>query len=479
MKTKIKSKKDTVSNEITKNETEETISDKLQNESFYSFDNLRRFFDRVKSIGIVERIFGWGVVVSLSYDAYNEFKSFESATNELRTSVNSEKHSNSLLNQNLEHQKSETTRLERELEDLNRKYESVSAAHNTAQTTVSKYKTSEEGKQKQLDGLQKKYEELDFRYSELIKTNKEREKEIARHNATEEDREKQYNEKVTNANQLILQLEGDRQKVRQERESEIAERFEKMKDTWKTHEHNVEQAMREICRKHNIEYVDKEKMPFKGKPDNTIKICEEYIIFDAKSPQGEDLENFPKYIRQQAEAAKKYTQEKSVKKEVFLVVPQNTLDRLEEHFFNMADYNVYAISSESIEPIMLSLAKIEEYEFAEKLSPEDRDAICRTIAKFAHATKRRIQIDTFFCNEFIGILNNCNNLPEEILEKAVQYEKSDKLNPPIEKRAKLISDSELKKDVKQLKLQAKSQEIDTDADFSPLNSIPVEKKDGE
>jgi len=478
MKTKGKPKKEAPSSEV-KDAVEETTDDKLQNENFNSFDNLRRFFDKVKSIGIIERIIGWGSIVSLSYDAYNEFKSFESATTGLRASVNSEKHANSLLNQNLEHQKDESARLERELEDSNRKCETISAAHNTSQTALSKYKTSEEGKQKQLDGLQRKYEELEFKFSELGKTNKDREKEIARYTATEEDREKQYNEKVTNANQLIQQLEGDRQKVKQERETEIAERFEKMKDTWRTHEHEVEQTMREICHTHHIEYVDKEKVPFKGKPDNTIKICEEYIIFDAKSPQGEDLENFPRYIRQQAEAAKKYTQEKSVKKEVFLVVPQNTLDSLEEHFFNMADYNVYAISAESIEPIMLSLAKIEEYEFAEKLSPEDRDTICRTIAKFAHATKRRIQIDSFFCNEFIGILNNCNNLPQEILEKSLQYEKSDKLNPPIEKRAKLISGAELKKDVKQLKLQAKSQEIDTEADFSPLNSIPVEKKEGE
>ena len=46
-----------------------------------------------------------------------------------------------------------------------------------------------------------------------------------------------------------------------------------------------------------------------------------------------------------------------------------------------------------------------EYEFAEKLSPEERDNICRIIGKFAHTTKRRIQIDQFFANEFLDTLS--------------------------------------------------------------------------
>ncbi len=61
----------------------------------------------------------------------------------------------------------------------------------------------------------------------------------------------------------------------------------------------------------------------------------------------------------------------------------------------MADYNVYIITKDSLEPIIIALKKIEEYEFADKLSPEERDNICRVIGKFAHTTKRKIQIDQF------------------------------------------------------------------------------------
>ena len=46
--------------------------------------------------------------------------------------------------------------------------------------------------------------------------------------------------------------------------------------------------------------------------------------------------------------------------------------------------------------LILSLKKIEDYEFADKLSPEERDNICRVIGTFAHAAKRRIQIDQWY-----------------------------------------------------------------------------------
>ena len=63
-----------------------------------------------------------------------------------------------------------------------------------------------------------------------------------------------------------------------------------------------------------------EKPPFKGNPDNTIKICDEFVVFDAKSPGTEDLKVFYKYIKKQAEDMKKYAKQESVKRDVFLVV---------------------------------------------------------------------------------------------------------------------------------------------------------------
>ena len=97
--------------------------------------------------------------------------------------------------------------------------------------------------------------------------------------------------------------------------------------------------------------------------------------------------------------------QKSVKKDIFLVIPSNTLDVIQQFSYNMADYNVYVITLDVLEPLILLLKKIEDYEFVGQLSPEERENICRIVGKFAHITKRKIQIDNFFTYEFLNVLS--------------------------------------------------------------------------
>ncbi len=125
----------------------------------------------------------------------------------------------------------------------------------------------------------------------------------------------------------------------------------------------------------------------------------------------------------------------------------------------MSDYNVYVITLDALEPIVLSLKKIEEYEFADKLSPEERDDICRIIGKFAHTTKRRIQIDQFFAEEFLDTLHKAKQLPKNILENVIQFEDSEKLNPPMEKRNKAILTKDLKERTEQIKKELEIREV--------------------
>jgi hypothetical protein len=221
----------------------------------------------------------------------------------------------------------------------------------------------------------------------------------------------------------------------------------------------VKNTIIHICDINHVNYI--EKVPFRGNPDNTIEISGEYIIFDAKSPGSDDLSNFPAYIKSQAENLKKYASQENVKKSIFLVVPTNTIVSLRQVTYRLGDYDVFVITKDSLEPVILSLKKIEEYDLAEKLSPEDRDSICRIIGKFAHTAKRRIQVDQFFQEEFIEIvLKSQKDLPEDIHKQVIEFEKSEKLNPPTEKRAKIISIDELQK---------KSEEIDAETQARKLN----------
>ncbi len=288
---------------------------------------------------------------------------------------------------------------------------------------------------------------------ELIHTNKQYSNELERYKSN-------YEQKSQELSSSINWYKEEIQNIKNKEKLEIEQKYQNMVNTWKEHEQNVEQIIINICKRNAIDYFSKEKVPFDKKPDNTIKIADQYIVFDAKSPGNiEKLNNFPKYIKDQAERLKKYINQDNVKKIAYLVVPFDTIkvlqDKLKELVVQIGSYKVFIITPDSLESIILSLKKIEDYEFAEKLSPQDRDQICDVIGKFAHSAKRRVDIDNYLNNETLNILINCESLPSEIKEKSKTFEKSAKLNPPMDKREKIIQIKNLNKDMKKIESRKK------------------------
>ena len=276
----------------------------------------------------------------------------------------------------------------------------------------------------------------------------------------EENRNETLRKSIESTNTLQDSLKTEIARVNDERVKKEQERLENMKLKWGEHERDIENHIRIICNNHVIEYIGQEDFPHpRNKPDNSIEIMDQLIVFDAKSPANDDLSNFPKYIKLQTENLKKYAKHDNVKKDLFLVIPSNTLSVINQFTYNIGDYNVYIITKDALEPIILSLKKIEEYEFADKLSPEERDNICRIIGKFAHTTKRRIQIDQFFAEEFLDTLQKAKQLPKEILESVIQFENAEKLNPPMEKRKKQILTKDLKDKSEKIKKEIELRNI--------------------
>ena len=279
-------------------------------------------------------------------------------------------------------------------------------------------------------------------------------------NKEEENRNETLRKSIESTNTLQNSLRTETARVNDERVEKEQEKAEKMKLTWGEHERDIENHIKMICSNHVIEYVGQEDFPHpRNKPDNSIEIMDQLIVFDAKSPANDDLSNFPKYIKLQTENLKKYAKHDNVKKDLFLVIPSNTLSVINQFTYNIGDYNVYIITKDALEPIILSLKKIEEYEFADKLSPEERDNICRLIGKFAHTTKRRIQIDQFFAEEFLDTLQKAKQLPKEILESVIQFENAEKLNPPMEKRKKQILTKDLQEKSEEMKHEIERRDI--------------------
>ena len=290
-------------------------------------------------------------------------------------------------------------------------------------------------------------------------------------NTTLENKEEARNEALSKSldksNTLQESLEKEKERLNDERVKEKEDHFEKMKKLWGEHEKDVEKHIQMICKNLILKYIPQEKFPYpRNKPDNTIEISSQLIVFDAKSPSNDDLSNFPKYIKSQTENLKKYAKHADVKKELFLVVPSNTLEVIEQFTYNMGDYNVYIITKDALEPIILSLKRIQDFELVEKLSPEERDDICRIIGKFAHTTKRRIQIDQYFADEFLDTLKKAGTqLPREILKSVIDFEGAEMLNPPMEKRNKQILTKELK---------AKSEEIKKEIELRNIPEITTQ-----
>lgn len=398
-------------------------------------DNLKLFFTKIKELSFWQRIFSWAKVRALSYDAFEEFISLE---------------------KNLATQKEN-------FDGINNKLIQISAENDSLSEKIQDLDKLGIIKDNQIDTLNTKVNQLSQTITDL--NNK-----VSKYESTKEERGNEYEKKIAQLNQVKDNLEKERTRLNDERVKEKEDHFQNMKKMWSEHESNVKQSIKMICQNHFINYID--KVPFKGNPDNTIEICGQYIIFDAKCPSNDDLTNFPKYIKTQVEGVKKYANQENVKKDLFLVIPSNTIDIINQLTYNMADYDVYIITKDSLEPVVLSLKKIEEYELADKLSPEERDNICRVIGKFAHTTKRKIQIDQFFTNQFLEILVKCkNDLPEEILKLVIEFEKAEKLNPPTEKRAKQILTKELKDINASINAEAKMRSIEIPENFDDIKKL--------
>lgn len=386
-------------------------------------EKLNLFFAQVKDISWWQRLFKWHSFRVLSFDAYEEY----------RTLIKEADSCHKALEEN-----------RNRLTELTARSGSLTEKTRDLEIQVAR-------KEAQIEELNGRLREQTGKINELTKK-------VSLFEASKEDNFRNYNENIAKLNQTKESLEADRRRLADERVRDAEERLEMMKRQWAEHETDIKNSILKICEQNQVRYV--EKVPFRGNPDNTIEISGEYIIFDAKSPAGDDLSNFPAYIKNQTENVKKYASQENVKKSIFLVVPTNTIHVLRQLTWKMGDYDVFVITRDALEPVILSLKKIEEYDLAEKLSPEDRDSICRIIGKFAHTAKRRIQVDQFFQKEFIDIvLRSEKDLPSDIHQQVVEFEKSEKLNPPTEKRAKIISIDELDRTREELEAEAQARKL--------------------
>ena len=410
---------------------------------------IRSYFDKIKSLTFFQRLFAWKGVRNGLMEAYFSLS-------KLQIEVENLQHENYKCSNNL----SASLKDVQLLNDQKIRWDEQSKSHQaiifqkdheivTLKEQVTETRTNCSNLTAQINSLFLELSASKENLKHVQQNLKEASDKCISLTKDEEARKQEHSNSITTLKVISERTQCEREEEKRlQHENEIA-RLSRMKETWITHQASVQSCIRNICNLHTIEYV--EKVPFKGEPDNCIKICGEYIIFDSKSPAGEDASSFFTYIKDQAEKAKKYAKQENVKADIFLVVPANTASYIKQTSFYLGDFTVYVIYADSLEPLILCLKKIENYEFAEQLSPEERENICRVLGKFAHLTKRRIQVDSFFAKQFMEIVYKCEStLPADFLKDVAAFERSEKLNPPLEKRSKSINSKELETEIVQL-----------------------------
>lgn len=440
----------------------------------------KTLIDRLKVISFFQRIFNWKSITTLLMDAIAELQRYSIEEEKSIHEISQLKQSQADLNKDLELKKTQLHEREFDLNNIKLVIAEKEQVINDKIAAIAKHESNINNLTDRVKQLELSESGLKIKFEEATKVKDELLKENTTLKTNAETLNQRYENNVAALNSIKDKIEKDRNREIEAAVNAEVDRLKKMKETWAKHQVDVKSIIKGIAQKHIVEYV--EKVPFKGEPDNTLRICGEYIAFDAKSPAGEDLSNFPLYIKDQAEKAKKYAKQENVKRDIFFVVPTNTLESLKQYVYHFPDHDVYVISIDSLEQIILSLKKIESYDFAEKLSPEERDNICRVIGKFVHITKRRIQIDAYFTKHFLEMAYQAEaDLPSDILEKALEFEKAEKLNPPQEKRAKAINVKELEKETKKLnsEVNAKGISLDTDKLSSNIDDVDLYKKETE
>ncbi|MDN3655518.1 hypothetical protein QWZ08_07770 [Ferruginibacter paludis] len=484
-----------------------------------NLDNLKRLLESIKTIGFWDRLFGWRKINNQLMDAAADLQKLVSNNDNLKAGLYNLEAVNNGLNKDLAikielliKNNAEVERLHSTAQTLNSTISSFTADLSAAKENIkgqeaqinqlytdnallteknsqlhaeNKRLTENAGTNTQtISALAQRKNEIEIELAEIKKDIQhvqlelsEVKKQNIQLSSDEAFRQQHHSSSLASLTKIQDQIQTERSREIEERNSKAIEHIRQLKETWNRHQDSAKNSIKSICQKHTVQYI--EKVPFKGEPDNTLLICDEYIVFDAKSPGSDDLSNFSNYLKDQAEKANKYAKQELVKSDIFFVVPSNTLDFLNTFVYRHGDHNVYIISADALEPVVLALKKIEEYEFAEQLSPEDRENICRVLGRFAHLSKRRIQVDSFFAKQFIELAYKCEtDLPKDILDSVIEFEKAEKLNPPQEKRIKSIPIAELESEHKKIKQEAESKGIlmEDENIFTSINELPLYKK---
>jgi len=231
-----------------------------------------------------------------------------------------------------------------------------------------------------------RYKSLEAEYKATMKERDGLSGRVSKFEAEEDRKQKKYEEMVNKQDETLKAWEDERMRIRREDEERQQQLIDERDRLWNEHEQSVVSLLDGLTKKEHCKFptYSNTNLPegFSGslKPDFMVEFLEQFIIFDAKVSRSQDLNN---YIKDSVKkTAEKIKGDKKIYSTVFLVVPTDAIATLKKLHFYEESYSFYIVSPEALEPILASLKRIETYEFAEAMDPQERENIIDTIASF-------------------------------------------------------------------------------------------------
>ncbi|HIF49691.1 MAG TPA: hypothetical protein EYQ68_07395 [Cytophagales bacterium] len=289
-------------------------------------------------------------------------------------------------------------------------------------------------------------------------------KEVQKWESWKKSLEEKYKSKSDMLDSTLTRVDANEEKKNIREKEEQQKRIKIDLRTWQDWEATVENKIRLICDENILKYISQEDYPSEKKPDNSIEIANQFIIFDAKSPKSHDkLDSFKKTIAKAVNEMDKYSGDKTlnVSKDMYLVLPSIAI-KLFDAKYNKGDYTVHIVSIDALNPIILSLSKLQDYFVADKLTPEQKEDLSRYIGMSNNMMKRVSFINNKVSEALNEHVKKSNHLPKDISEKSKEHEKGHQLNIANQTRGDSISLKTIEEETKKISL---------------LNSLNIESRE--
>ena len=320
----------------------------------------------------------------------------------------------------------------------------------TAQAALEREKADNQERQGKSKQIFIQSAELEAKLESLQKERDALKKEIAKFDAEQHQREKEFSLHLSQLEKAQESLKEERARVIKEEEETRQSAEEERDRLWAEHEKNVVAQLSSLCKSPQMAFAHytNTNLPddFDGslKPDFLLEFLDQYIIFDAKASKAESLQAYiNNAVKTTAQKAKKNPKISSM---IFLVVPTEAISELKNFSYSLDGYTIYVVSPEALSPILASLKKITTYEFADQMDPQERENIVQLIADLDFHINFRNAADIIMTKMGTEILQKAENLdPEMAREVALKKQ-------PMNAKAGLAA-TELKKIIGSLTAQ--------------------------